>query len=278
MKSEHAQNVTWLGTLNIFYYTGALQRGSRLLSSLAVCTYSTQHLPFFVWIFVVFFKRDPSSFNFSLLGFSFDSILTFYIYFFCILINTPVTFTADCTCMYEAAQQCWHPSVNILLLNCMCSLQMLWITWCLLLFSIHKFILPNYTSHSCTVLTFSLCLSLCCLFLLLLQHTKDYATPFFCLWLRLRASASFRQTQNEVTHKVFALLLGLYVQRVYFFHFCFSFLFYFERIQYGKMAKKVILYDMSKKHISWRMFPVCLTKLFLNHTYWDFSPLKHNQM
>lgn len=32
---------------------------------------------------------------------------------------------------------------------------MLWITWCLPLFSIHKFILPNYTSHSGTILTFS---------------------------------------------------------------------------------------------------------------------------
>lgn len=43
----------------------------------------------------------------------------------------------------------------LLLLNYMGSLLMLWITWCLPLFSIHKFILPNYTSHSGTVLTFS---------------------------------------------------------------------------------------------------------------------------
>lgn len=185
--------------------------------------------PLLFGFFCCFFKRKihPSSFNFSLLGSSFDSILTFYIYFF-VFLSTLLSHLQQ-TARACMKRQCWHPGMNMLALNCTGSLLMLWITWCLLLFSIHKFILPNETSHSCTVLT-PLCLSLYCLFLLLLlQHTKDYATPFFCLWLRLRASALFRQTQNEVTHKVFTLLLGLYGQRVCFFPLCFSTFSYFER-------------------------------------------------
>lgn len=72
---------------------------------------------------------------------------------------------------------CHHCSLNVLLLNYMCTLLMLWITRQPPLFFIHKFMVANYTSHSGRVPTFSLCL-FSCLFLLL-RHTKDFVFDYY---------------------------------------------------------------------------------------------------
>lgn len=128
--------------------------------------------------------------------------------------------------MYEAAEQCWHPGMNTLLLNSTCSLLMLWITWCLLLFSIHKFILPNYTSHSCTVLTFSLRLSLCCLFLLLLKGLCD---PFL-LSVITTESICLVQTNTEWSHTqgCYSIIRSVCPESLFFPFFLFNFFSFWE--------------------------------------------------